>query len=151
MHGPRWGGGAGGSKRPLFDNGRESSASQAGLSQGTLGSCVVSTGRSAVVPPVSVLLRVQGGSGRGAVIPRGPGTSFDEAEQRRLIAVAVSGVDGPVGEAVSCREPEPLAVTIVESSCRLAKSVGRSAMVGSLQRCSSRENVGVSVLVGADV
>ncbi|CAN0563151.1 unnamed protein product, partial [Laminaria digitata] len=70
MHGPRWGGGAGGSKQPMFDNGRESSASQAGLSQGTLGSCVVSTGRSAVVPPVSVFLLVQGGSGRGAVIPR---------------------------------------------------------------------------------
>ena len=151
MHGPRWGGGAGGSKQHLFDNGSESSASQAGLSQGTLDSCVVSTGRSAVVPPVSVSLRVQGGSGRGAVIPRGPGTPFDESEQRLLVGVAVSGVDGPVGEVVSCREPEPLAVTIVESSCRLSKYVGRSAMVGELQRCSSRENVGVSVLVDLEV
>ena len=100
---------------------------------------------------MSVSLLVHRGSGRGAVIPRGPGTSFDESEQRRLVGVAVSGVDGPVGETVPCREPEPLAAMIVESSCRLAKSVGRSAMVGKLQRCSSRENVGVSVLVGADV
>ena len=100
---------------------------------------------------MSVLIRVYGGAGRGPVIPRGPGTSFDEREQRRLMGVAISGVDGPVGAVVSRLEPEPLDATIVESSGRLSKSVGRSAMVGKLQRCSSRENVGVSVLLGADV
>ena len=100
---------------------------------------------------MSVLLSEHGGSGKVAVNPRGWGTSSDGSEQSRLEAVAISGVDGPACEAAACREPEPLVAAIVETSCRLAKSVGYSTKVGKLQRCSSREDVGVSVLVGADV
>ena len=93
------------------------------------------------------------GSGRGGVIPRGRGTSFDGSKRSRLEGVANSGVDGPVGEALArCREPEPLVAAVVSTPSGLNTSAENTAMVGRSQRCaSSRKYVEVSILVDLDV
>lgn len=124
----------------------------AGLSHGPRGSCVVSTGRSAAVPE-SVVIPVSGGPIIRAVIPRGWRASWDERERnRRDILKADSGVDGPgSGAVVPGRELKLLVSVVVDASVRLAMPVGSSAMVGKLQRRSSKRDVEVSILVGLDV
>ena len=109
---------------------------------------MVNTGRSAEAP-VSGDIPLHAGFKVRAVILLGWRTFCDERERSRQGGLVIgSVVDGPVGEAVWCREPEPLVAVTVEMFARLAMSVELSAIVGKSQRCSSRRDIEVSVLVG---
>ena len=78
--------------------------------------------------------------------------SSDERGWRRQEGFeAGSRCNGPGVEAVEvCCSPEPLIVVVVETSSRLAMSVGVSAMVGK-QRCASGEDVEGSLPGGLGV
>ena len=133
--------GAGGSGRVLVNNGRESSVITAGLPLELRDSCVVSTTVAVWIPSFA-----------GPTLPPMVRASCDERGWRRQEGFeAGSRCDGPGVEAVEvCCSPEPLIVVVVETSSRLAMSVGVSAMVGK-RRCSSSEDAEESLPGGLGV
>jgi len=92
------------------------------------------------------------GSGLDPIIRGSSATAYGARVWRRQEGFeAGSRCDGPGVEAVEvCCSPEPLIVVVVETSSRLAMSVGVSAMVGK-QRCSSGEDVEGSLPGGLGV